>query len=94
MHFCGEKNYNSYTAMRSNEGGVACKPGLQASAIRKGELACRPSTDVSKNAVYVHKKLILQCFSLYKGEALFPSLFCFIYFQFNAKFLILSCESA
>ena len=36
--------------MRSNEGGgggVACKPGLQAS----GELACRPSTDVSKNAV-------------------------------------------
>ena len=37
--------------MRSNEGGVACKPGLQASAIRKASFACRPSTDVSKNAV-------------------------------------------
>ena len=32
------KNYNSYTAMRSNAGGVACKPGLQASAIRKASL--------------------------------------------------------
>ena len=37
---------------------------------------------------------MLQCFSLYKGEALLPSLFCFIYFQLNAKVLILSCESA
>ena len=37
LHFCG-KNYNSYTAIRSNAGGVACKLGLQASAIRKASL--------------------------------------------------------
>ena len=36
--FVGKKNYNSYTAMRSNEAGVACKPGPQASAIRKARL--------------------------------------------------------
>ena len=33
-----EKNHNSYTSIRSSAGGVACKPGLQASAIRKASL--------------------------------------------------------
>ena len=33
-----EKNDDSYTAMRTNAGGVACKPGLQASAIWKASL--------------------------------------------------------
>ena len=35
----------------------------------------------------MHNNSILQCFSLWKCEALFPSLFCFIYFQFEANFL-------
>ena len=65
--------------------GVACKPGLQESAISKVSLhADRPSTDVSKNSVQVHNGLILQCFPLQKGKALFLPWFCFIYLEFKA----------